>query len=625
MTPGFGENLLDHRPNAPMISGNVAPERLGGSMIASLCKANAVAIGVIVVGACSSASFEDVQSSSEAITSVGPNSQVTTFGSSKGAAETSAAIVRTNIVGSPTPARTLVVAFNALGTAGITGWAVSANADLYTTWTQHAEFQNPTDVFYQGLAPTMSDGCPYLRSVGDPTVVATGHSGQAALVFVAVSTCYNPKNDPDRSGLDTVVAVWDNVNTGIGLPAFSHLTVISDPTSNGNLDSTASVDQPKIVMMEPDTHAGYIFWATSTKPQFSHRWIPFYRRIHFNPNSGAGGNIDLGPVMQANLPTGYSHSYNWTNIVPWCVSNTHLDNCQGSEVMVAAWPMVGPASQQNVSPFPTCPNSNTVDIIWNASIGDPIANFWPSIVPFAHDENSPVCVIFDPVNGVAGRVGNQRREPTIVRERTQNQIHVFLSMSKYWHGVVAPANNRGTRINHFFSPVVDPLSFSSEELDPVMALTSPAGAQIPCQVQHADDECFVEQFAPAVAVAHAGYEQFSPTNSKLGVSYHDTRLTNPSSDPSQTPPLPFLDAERGSASVLFGVFGSFVRHSQLAISGPPSVGAVPYTNFSFGGNTMWGDYEGMGVDEISNSFYPSWGDNRGALPITQVETTQWHP
>lgn len=51
----------------------------------------------------------------------------------------------------------------------------------------------------------------------------------------------------------------------------------------------------------------------------------------------------------------------------------------------------------------------------------------------------------------------------------------------------------------------------------------------------------------------------------------------------------------------------------------PLGGGVPWTQTALGGNTQWGDYEGMSVDPATGTFYATWGDDRTKLPdITRV-------
>ncbi len=52
-----------------------------------------------------------------------------------------------------------------------------------------------------------------------------------------------------------------------------------------------------------------------------------------------------------------------------------------------------------------------------------------------------------------------------------------------------------------------------------------------------------------------------------------------------------------------------------------------FLNTGTGGNTPWGDYEGMGVDisSVVPTFYPAWGDNRNGQTTTQVWVANYSP
>jgi hypothetical protein len=342
------------------------------------------------------------------------------------------------------------------------------------------------------------------------------------------------------------------------------------------------------------------------------------------------------------------------NIEPYCSNG--LENCGrppsggplGDETVTIVWPKKGSASgylpSGNCTGLPPNPiNLTTLDLAWQWEVRDMTGGTWyhgQSLL--TEDLFDPVCVI-PGANGL--KVGNMTLVPAMTQDSTiAPLVHVFLSQSIFFNGTGLPADWRGTRIMHSQINLSSGASASPmEELSPVTSVFGCGGGTCPlCTSRpgHSHDECFAQQFYPSAASLVVG---------KMAVAWHDTRLTPHNwSDSASSggpgtgappagavyPNIVLLDAPQGVHSNTYGLFGTWgfpIVTEQLA----SGVG-VPFRQLgNNGGNTAWGDYEGMAVDAFTGSFYSIWGDARNLTPAicpnlssgcsTTLFTTRWVP
>ena len=537
----------------------------------------------------------------------------------------------------------LVVTDNASAGTSVLGWNASPASPTFPTlsWINHQENSNCNDQLFQsplcpnghGLPPLLGDGNVYASSGSDTTILATGRPSQLALVTLGNST--------GNAVVDVVMAISNNLGN-----SFGNVFPISDNTSNATISGcgqsttppSPNLDQPKVVMEGTTTHAAWVYWAAHDISFGTCYWHPFARKVWFD----GGGVPHASGIFDLDSPRiGLADATNSGNIQVIC-TGSNLDNCAGGvEQLVMVWPARN-SSRSGSWPKGECRNNtmsaNTVDVIWRWAVRNVSNNSWYHSVDFlTEDILSPACVI----PGADGHPnGNQRLIPVMAQENNPFYMaHVFLSMSKYFNNTGISLDLRGTRIQHAQINLANGASASAfEELSPV---TSIAGCQQPtctCTSVHSNDECFVEQFAASAANNTAA--------ATMAVAWHDTRLSphtwpdlpavtsggfGTSPPPLQNYPQTFLfDAPQGRHSGAFGIIGSWIADEQLA-----SGANVPSPFLGVNGNTPWGDYEGMAVDVVTNSFYPVWADERqlsfGACPTPAslcnsiLNTTQWKP
>ena len=567
-------------------------------------RTNAIALTLVVVGACSSQT-EPVGSSSAALTpTVGTNAPLVMMNMHEVALTpaldpgmgTWRWVGVFNNVSDPAGPPSGISPNNQLLQNSI-GWSVSTDL-TGTSWPSPQTPPDGTEKTMWVPTGTPTDGSTFIGWNGDPSVAIVGDPtylmGPTYGTVLVLTNVIASSAQPD-AGADVGMLVSTNGGNTWGSAQY----VTDQAIVGGGL-----VDQPQIVSNPNPPYGTFVTWINSdTYPPGPTAWLTSIKNHTFQPNSSSYNAFWTQPIKINGGGANIIHPKMAVGNVTWCDTSTH-------ELVYLAWP----DGDDNRCDEPLGQNTAPFMVSWSLAVWDNTANAWLGpFAPFDVDPNWPPCI-------------SVQQQPAYT-----NNANVSLAATTaasgtgLWrlHMTEAPI---GTRIIvKTFQPQCSGGGFNLGLLQSFQAPDfcydsngglAPAGASLHRETRVAETAAGTnvtnDQWAPQIAFLQKGPH--------AGASRHVVRHERRSSQRRRT---------RQHGAEHERLHGKPIRQRckllDLPVVSPRyPVDQIPWpiTNAS-GYRAEWWDYHAIGVDRlVSQSFFAAWGATSGPT-VTPARLAFW--
>ena len=554
-------------------------------------RTNAIALTLVVVGACSSQT-EPVGSSSAALTpTVGTNAPLVMMNMHEVALTpaldpgmgTWRWVGVFNNVSDPAGPPSGISPNNQLLQNSI-GWSVSTDL-TGTSWPSPQTPPDGTEKTMWVPTGTPTDGSTFIGWNGDPSVAIVGDPtylmGPTYGTVLVLTNVIASSAQPD-AGADVGMLVSTNGGNTWGSAQY----VTDQAIVGGGL-----VDQPQIASNPNPPYGTFVTWINSdTYPPGPTAWLTSIKNHTFQPNSSSYNAFWTQPIKINGGGANIIHPKMAVGNVTWCDTSTH-------ELVYLAWP----DGDDNRCDEPLGQNTAPFMVSWSLAVWDNTANAWLGpFAPFDVDPNWPPCI-------------SVQQQPAYTNNAN---VSLAATTAASGTGLLALAYDKetpiGTRIIvKTFQPQCSGGGFNLGLLQSFQAPdfcydsnggTGPGWCQPPPGNTGGGNggggtNVTNDQWAPQIAFLQKG-----PTPELL-VTWYDT-----SGDPANAAVRVNMALNTNGFMGSPFVSGANFSIFQLSLPRYP-VDQIPWpiTNAS-GYRAEWWDYHAIGVDRlVSQSFFAAWG------------------